>query len=377
MNIAHVLGTFDRTGVSAVVIQLSKTMAYFGHEVDIIVWNDRNIPNLPSNIKVRIINLFGLSRRPLAGKYFRKAHKYILSDVIYNYLYSSIFSRSLEKILPKNNYQQVFFHGMRYYPFHKVNFPHVVVAHNTKSLSLLNSSNKLKNTITKYCVEKIYKNKIILTVSNGVKDDLITNFSVNKNTIFCVYNPFDINEVRKKSYAFDPTINSENNYILAIGRADKQKRFDILLHAYAISNISQDLVIIGSNKKHFKKLIKLANILCIGNKVHFIGHIANPFPYIRHAKLLVVTSEYEGFGNTIVESLICGVPVVSTDCMSGPREILAGNLQKYLAETNNPEDITKKIKLCLNDKPKIDPNIINKFNDKHVVTNYLKHASSN
>jgi len=377
MKIAHVLGTFDRTGVTTVVIQLSKTMADFGHEVDIIVWNDKNIPRLPDNVNIHIVKIFGLSRRPLSGKYFRKIHKYIFSDIIYNYLYSPIFSQAFENNLSNNQYQQIFFHGTRYYPFHKVSLRHVVVAHSIKSLCLLNSANKIKNIITKYCAKNIYHNKTIFTVSNGVKEDLINNFSANKSKIYCVYNPFDIKDIQNKSYEFCPRINPENNYILTIGRADKQKRFDILLQAYANSKIKQDLVIIGSNKKHFKGLIKLANSLHISNKVHFIDHTTNPFPYIRQAKLLVVTSEYEGFGNTIVESLICGVPVVSTDCMSGPREILTGELQKYLAETNNLDDITNKIKQCLKDRPNINPNILNKFKDKYVVYNYLKHASIN
>ncbi|QMU60990.1 MAG: glycosyltransferase [Gammaproteobacteria bacterium] len=374
MKIAHVLGTFDRTGITTVVIQLSKTMANSGHNIDIIVWDCNNIPKLPNNVNVVAINVFGLSRRPLLGKYIRKFHKRFLTDVIYYYLYSSFFSKLIEKkIFSHNNYHQVFFHGMRYYPFCKVNFPHVVVAHNTKSRSLLNTTSYIKNTISKYCIKYIYRGKTILTVSNGVRDDLINNFSVNKKNIFCVYNPFDIEDIKKKSNAFTPAFNPKNGYILAAGRASKQKRFDVLLNAYALSNISEYLVIIGSNQKHFNGLKKLASKLNISHKVHFIDHQDNPFPFIKQAKLVVVTSEYEGFGNTIVESLICGVPVVSTDCMSGPNEILIGELKKYLAKTNNITDIANKIKMCLSDNPKINSANLARFDDNYVAFKYLEH----
>ena len=249
MKLAHVLGTFDRTGITTVVVQLSKTMANSGHDVEIIVWDGRNIPELPNNIKVLVINVFGLSRRPLLGKFIRKFHKRLLTDVIYNYLYSSFFSKFIENKIRQNNYQQVFFHGMRYYPFYKVKFPHVIVAHSIKSLSLLNTPSYLKNIVSKYCIKKIYRDKTILTVSNGVRKDLIDNFSVNKQKIFCVYNPFNTEDIRKKSSEFQPNLNFADGYILSVGRASKQKRFDILLIAYALSKINEDLVIIWIKSK--------------------------------------------------------------------------------------------------------------------------------
>ena len=377
MKIAHFLGTFDRTGVTTVVKQLATTMADSGHEVDIIIWDGEAPSTLANNVNIVRINIFGLSRRPLLGKYFRKAHKYLLSDVIYHYLYASIFSRYLEFKIEDKEYKQVFFHGMRYYPFYKITIPHVVVAHSVKSLSLLNSKSNTKNKIIKYCLKSIYHNKTILTVSNGVREDLINNFSADKNKTFCVYNPFNLENIRKKSDESIPNYHFLDNYILSIGRDSNQKRFDVLLDAYALSGIVENLVILGSKEKHFKNLKLLAKKLNIAHKVYFIDHQENPFPYIKHAKLVVVTSEFEGFGNTIVESLICGVPVVSTDCIAGPREILEGNLSKYLAKTNDPIDIAEKIKTCINDLPEIDVENLKRFEDRCIAKKYLQYSAYN
>ncbi len=374
MKIAHVLGSFDRTGVTTVVLRISKSMSDYGHNVDIIVWNDNNIPILPKNINIIFIKIFGLSRRPLIGKYFRKLHKRLFKDVIYSFLYSTFFSRNFDKVINKNRYDIIYFHGMRYYPFHKTKLPHIVVAHSVKSLSLLNSSNSLVNSLNNLCLKRIYKNKTILTVSNGVREDLINNFSANKNKIFCVYNPFNIQDIKEKADHFVPDIYSPHGYIISIGRSCKTKRFDLLLDAYALSGIKEHLLIIGSNAKHFSRLKKYAKNLNIDNLVHFIPHQENIFPFIKNAKLTVVTSEYEGFGNTIVESLICGVPVVSTDCNFGPREILTGKMQKYLVKNNDPNDISKKIRKCLNEKPKIESHNYRRFEDKRIVTKYFEHS---
>lgn len=376
MRIAHVLGTFDRTGVTSVVISLSNSMNAFGHDVDIITWDNNNTPKLTKNINVRNLNIFGLSKRPLLGKFIRKFHKYLITDILYYYLYSYFFSNRIKNKLSKYNYNQIYFHGMRYFPFHKINIPHIIVAHNTKSLSLLNSKNRLLNIICKYCLKKIYKNKTILTVSEGVKNDLVDNFSVDKSKVFCVYNPFNIEIIRQRANEFVPLTNKSDGYIISIGRSCKQKRFDILLGAYAASGIKEYLVIVGSNKIHHDELKKLTKSLNIENKVVFISHQENIFPYIKNSKLLVVTSEYEGFGNTIIESLICGTPVVSTNCKSGPSEILTGLFSDYLAEVNNPSDIANKIKAALKNYPPLDSLDLKIFSDTYVTKKYLEHANN-
>jgi glycosyltransferase involved in cell wall biosynthesis len=72
------------------------------------------------------------------------------------------------------------------------------------------------------------------------------------------------------------------------------------------------------------ELVRLAASEGVGGQVLMPGFVADPGPYFRSADLFVLSSDHEGFGNVILEALACGVPVVSTDCRSGPAEILAG-----------------------------------------------------
>jgi glycosyltransferase involved in cell wall biosynthesis len=87
-------------------------------------------------------------------------------------------------------------------------------------------------------------------------------------------------------------------------------------------------MILGDDKnakktaKRRNKLTLLANELGIADDVALLGYVPNPFSYMAHAAVFVLSSIYEGFGNVLVEALACGCPVVSTDCPSGPAEIL-------------------------------------------------------
>jgi len=164
--------------------------------------------------------------------------------------------------------------------------------------------------------------------SIGMKDDLdrLGTFTNNKVVI---HNPFDVNGILEEKdapldegeFRFDPT----GRYLVAAGRFEKVKRYCDLIEALELlkeSGVDIELILLGEGpeKEH---LIGLAARLGLQDAVHFPGRVMNPFKYISRADLLVSASEYEGFSNVIVEALICGTPVVSSDCASGPREILA------------------------------------------------------
>lgn len=103
------------------------------------------------------------------------------------------------------------------------------------------------------------------------------------------------------------------------------------------------------------------------------GFQANPYPIIRHARALVLSSDFEGFGNVIVESLVCGTPVVSTRCPSGPDEILTGGLATGLADLD-VDSLAEAIDRVLSDPPAIPESSVQRFAIETILKRYLELA---
>jgi len=111
--------------------------------------------------------------------------------------------------------------------------------------------------------------------------------------------------------------------ILGVGRLTRQKNFDLLLRSFASLQEKRDarLIILGDGNQR-ESLARRVDELDIGDHADLHGFVGDPYPYMKKASLFVLSSDFEGFGIVIVEALACGCPVVSTDCPSGPREIL-------------------------------------------------------
>lgn len=219
---------------------------------------------------------------------------------------------------------------------------------------------------------RMYRNKHIIAISNGVKNDLLSNLKITPKTIHTIYNPFNFEKIRQLSLA--PCLAIPNvTYILAVASYKRQKRLDVLLWAYAKSNIRQKLVILGGGSREKKKdLENLAKQLNIKDRVHFAGWEYNPYPWIRHADLLVLSSETEAFGRVIVEALALGVPVVSTDVpFGGPKEILTGKLSACLAPINDCDRLASTIQDVLKNPPGPPSNHLTQFSASIICDAYL------
>ncbi|WP_246761622.1 glycosyltransferase [Erwinia phyllosphaerae] len=178
---------------------------------------------------------------------------------------------------------------------------------------------------------RIYQNRNIIGVSQYVVSDLKRAFAVQPQHERIIFNPFDFDTVLEAS--LQPCDMAGKPYLIHVGRFHQTKRHDRLLKAYAQTGIGAPLVLIGQgNEEATGRIKKLAVELGIQDRVIFKGFLSNPYPWIRHAKMLVVSSDSEGFGNVLVEALICKVPVVSTRCPGGPISILTGELARGLAD---------------------------------------------
>jgi glycosyltransferase involved in cell wall biosynthesis len=183
----------------------------------------------------------------------------------------------------------------------------------------------LKKIIHKFVVNKLYtKAKFIVAISNGVKQDLIDNFNVDEKKIKVIHNPVDVAMVDRLKTK-DSITKGTNPTIVTAGRLENQKGQWHLIRAFKkVVDFFPDatLQILGEGSLK-KSLETLAEELGIRENIQFVGFQSNPYKYIYKADVFVLTSLYEGFGNVILEAMACGVPVISTDCKSGPREIIA------------------------------------------------------
>lgn len=168
----------------------------------------------------------------------------------------------------------------------------------------------------------------IIAVSREIKKDLIENYSIDEKKIKVIYNSYPIKDIQNMSKVeLDEEYKKifEKPVIITVGRLNRQKGQWHLIRAFTKVKESipdAKLVILGNGELK-DKLIELSCKLNIDNDVHFLGFQSNPFKFIAKSKVFVMTSLYEGFPNAMAEAMACGVPIISTDCLSGPREILA------------------------------------------------------
>lgn len=202
--------------------------------------------------------------------------------------------------------------------------------HTTFSKAYIENKGWLKKLRRLRRFRKMYSGENIIAVSDGVRHDLIQTIKINPKSIHTIHNPIDLGLIRKLSMMYIPSAEYEN-YIVHIGNYGAVKRHDILIQAYKASKIDLKLVLIGKNvKKNVEDLVKTLNL---EEQIIFTEFLPNPFPILKNAKMLIVSSDFEGFPMVIPEALALGVEVISTDCDSGPREILVGALASNLVPT--------------------------------------------
>jgi glycosyltransferase involved in cell wall biosynthesis len=181
----------------------------------------------------------------------------------------------------------------------------------------------------------------------------------------------DFELIRRQANETNPYKNED--YIIHVGRLTPSKRHDVLLQAYAKSGIGQKLLLLGDGPL-MDTIQQLAHELAIAEKVIFAGFHPNPYPIIKGAKLSVLTSDYEGLPTVLIESLALHVPVLSTDCPSGPREILTDQLANALSPVRDIDAMAQNIKNQFTNKKNstaIKNSWLNTFTPQSAMSQYL------
>jgi glycosyltransferase involved in cell wall biosynthesis len=198
----------------------------------------------------------------------------------------------------------------------------------------------------------------IVTASLGVADDLAARVGIPRDQITTIYNPVVApNLPAKAREALDHPwfAAGQPPVILAAGRLQPQKDFASLIRAFARVRTGRpvQLVILGAgaDSDYAVALKTLAAELGVSPHIEMPGFTHNPFAYMSRAAVFVLSSRYEGLGNVLIEALACGTPVVSTDCPSGPREILQDGQFGPLVPVGDVSALAQAIEKVLDDPP--------------------------
>ena len=210
----------------------------------------------------------------------------------------------------------------------------------------------LLGKINLFLVKLLFNNAdLIVSNSQGVENDLKTLMSITTKTKV-IHNPVDLDFINEKKETCDDIpfhFDKQKKYIISVGRLIPLKRNKDLIDAFhTLQNKDDDLqlILLGEGKLK-NKLIEYCKKLQIQKKVHFLGNVTNPFYYLYKSDLFVMTSEIEGFPNVVVEAMACGLPVISSDCKSGPREILGDNKYGLLYPVGDVEALRKHMQYYL------------------------------
>ncbi len=233
-----------------------------------------------------------------------------------------------------------------------VNTRVILTEHNHLSSKVARASKRWKLPLVRH----VYPHgDWIVATSNGVADDLSMTADIPRERISTIYNPVVNPRLLEKSRApvDHPWFRGDGPpVVLSVGKLIERKDFATLLRAFRRVRAQRDarLVILGEGKQR-DRLTRLAVELGIRDFVDLPGFSLNPFAYMARSAVFVLSSRWEGLGLVLIEALACGCPVVSTDCPSGPAEILDHGKYGALAPVGRDSELADAILSTLEKPP--------------------------
>lgn len=187
----------------------------------------------------------------------------------------------------------------------------------------------------------------VIAISKGVSEDLIKTIGVPEEKIKVIYNPAVTPEIFIKAEEslehpwFAP---GEPPVILGVGRLTEAKDFSTLIRSFALVRRERParLMILGEGEKR-GELEGLVQEMGLGSDVELPGFVDNPYKYMKRSKVFVISSQWEGLPNVLIQALAIGTSVVSTDCPSGPAEILEGGKWGHLVSVRDKIALARNI----------------------------------
>ncbi len=241
--------------------------------------------------------------------------------------------------------------------------------HGVFSASYLGHRTGMSRWLKARKIQQVYQGRNVIGVSPAVLEDLKSAFAVQPSREAVIGNPFDITHIRQQAAEFAEV--PSTGFLVHVGRFHETKRHDRLLKAYALSHIQLPLVLLGQGSPQRKAALEAqAQELGIADRVIFQGFTLNPYAWISRAEMLIVSSDSEGFGNVLIEAILCGTPVVSTRCPGGPEWLLQGELARGLSALN-PESLAEKMQAIYQHPPRLPEDAFAEFDTAAICQQYL------
>ncbi|VEP12683.1 Glycosyl transferase group 1 [Hyella patelloides LEGE 07179] len=357
-HIALFLSYLGGGGAERVMLNLAEGIAKQGIQVDLVLgraWGP-HLGKIPSQVK-----LVDLGARGILGK-----------------LWS--LSRYLKKkkplvILSGMHYANEIAIGAKFLSGGSTKI--VVSEHNTISRAIQQTSQTRKLLIP-ILVKYLYPlADSIVAVSQEAAKDLAQFTGLPLEHICSIYNPVISSELQTKSQAAieHPWFVADDcPIILGVGKLFPQKDFPTLIRAFDLvkKERSARLVILGWGSLR-SQLEALVEELGLQEDVAFLGYVQNPYPYMARAATFVLSSAWEGLPTVLIEAMALGTPVISTDCPSGPAEILDSGKYGWLTPVGDSETLAKTILSVLDGQTKkIDPVWLKQFEVETTTKQYLQ-----
>jgi glycosyltransferase involved in cell wall biosynthesis len=315
-------------GVERVMLNLATGFAQIGFSVDLVVADARGhllryVPN-----EVSVVNLGSsrvLASLPALVKYLRKERPATLISGMDHSNVVALWARKLSGAQTR-----------------------IIATVHANLSGVLSTSSRLRVRLLPLFMRHCYPwADEIVAVSNGVADDLAEQTGVPRQKVKVIYNPVLCGELFEK--AREPARHSwftpnQPPVVLGVGRLEVEKGFDVLIRAFARVRQQRParLMILGEGNQR-PKLEALSRELGVDEDVCLPGYQWNPYAYMTAAQVFVLASRYEGFGLVLIEALALGLPIVSTDCESGPREILQDGRYGALVPVGSVESLASAI----------------------------------
>jgi len=229
-----------------------------------------------------------------------------------------------------------------------------------------------------YSLLLFYSMDLGIAISRAVRNSFVGRA---RNKIHCIYNGLDIQKIREEIQRSDEGFRIGRPYIISVGRLVRIKKQDILIEAFDIllrQGFDLDLVLVGGpadqSNPYYLELKRRVAGRGLSDRVHFLGYIEHPYSILANAVASVLCCTKEAFGNIVVESMVCGTPVVVPDA-GGASELVRHNVNGLKFKPDSPEHLADALRVLVVDAQQRDKYTKNAYSEAEDRFSIQRHMS--